>query len=149
MKTSREYPNRPIVGVGGVTIHEERVLLIKRAYPPLQGQWSIPGGGLDVGETIADGVRRELKEETGIDVRVLDHIETFERIQRDASGRVQFHYVILDYLCELIGGEAQAGGDATAVTWSTEGELARCALTETATRVIQRAFVMARERRNA
>ena len=149
MKTSREYPNRPIVGVGGVTIHEERVLLIKRAYPPLQGQWSIPGGGLDVGETIADGVRRELKEETGIDVRVLDHIETFERIQRDESGRVQFHYVILDYLCELMGGEARAGGDATAVTWSTEEELARYALTETATRVIRRAFAMAREKNSA
>jgi ADP-ribose pyrophosphatase YjhB (NUDIX family) len=146
MRTSREYPERPIVGVGGVVIHKERVLLIRRAHQPLQGEWSIPGGGLDVGETIVQGVRRELEEETGIDVRVLDHIETFERIVRDGSGHVQYHYVILDYLCGLAGGELRAGGDATDVAWAAEDELATYALRETAMRVIAKAFLMMRER---
>ncbi|HKQ86385.1 MAG TPA: NUDIX hydrolase [Candidatus Acidoferrales bacterium] len=146
MRETREYPARPIVGVGGVTIRGGFVLLMRRAYQPLQGEWSIPGGGLDVGETIADGVRREVEEETGIHVRVLDHIETFERIVRDDFGRVQYHYVILDYLCEAVGGELRAGGDATDVAWVAEEELPKYSLRDTATRVIVKAFAMARAR---
>ncbi len=142
MRTSREYPARPIVGVGGVVIRDGSVLLIRRAHPPLQGEWSIPGGGLDVGETIAAGVRRELIEETGIEVRVLDQIETFERIMLDDSGKVQYHYVILDYLCEAVGGELLAGGDVTDAAWVPKGELAAYSLRETATRVIFKAFAM-------
>ena len=149
MSNSREYPARPIVGVGGVVIHEGRVLLIRRAYPPLQGEWSIPGGGLLVGETIIEGVRRELLEETGIEAHVLDPIEVFERIVREGSGRVQYHFVVLDYLCEVAGGTAQAGGDATDVAWATEDALAPYSLTETATRVIRKAFDMARQKRAA
>ena len=146
MRENREYPDRPIVGVGGVTIREGLVLLMRRAYQPLQGEWSIPGGGLDVGETIAEGVRREVEEETGIQVRVLDHIETFERIVRDDFGHVQYHYVILDYLCEVAGGELCAGGDATDVAWVAEDELPKYSLRETATRVILKAFAMAKDR---
>jgi ADP-ribose pyrophosphatase YjhB (NUDIX family) len=146
MRENREYPARPIVGVGGVTIRDGCVLLMRRAYPPLQGEWSIPGGGLDVGETIAEGVRREVEEETAIRVRVLDHIETFERILRDDLGRVQYHYVILDYLCEAVGGELRAGGDATDVAWVAETDLPRYALRETATRVIVKALAMAKSR---
>jgi 8-oxo-dGTP diphosphatase len=146
MRENREYPMRPIVGVGGVTIRDGSVLLMRRARPPLQGEWSIPGGGLEVGEAIAEGVRREVEEETGIQVRVLDHIETFERIVRDDSGRVQYHYVILDYLCEAIGGELRAGGDATDVAWAEENDLPKYLLRDTATRVIVKAFAMARGR---
>jgi 8-oxo-dGTP diphosphatase len=146
MRTSREYPERPIVGVGGVTIQDGRVLLMRRANPPFAGEWSIPGGGLDVGEAIAEGVRRELSEETGIEVRVLDHIETFERIIRDDSGRVQYHFLILDYLCEPIGGELRAGGDATDAAWVGENEIAKYALREAATRVVGKAFAMAKVR---
>ena len=146
MRENREYPVRPIVGVGGVTIRDGSVLLMRRAHPPLQGEWSIPGGGLDVGEPIAEGVRREVEEETGIHVRVLDQIETFERIVRDDSGRVQYHYVILDYLCEAVGGELRAGGDATDVAWVEEGELPKYSLRDTAMRVIVKAFAMARGR---
>ncbi|MGH9574774.1 MAG: NUDIX hydrolase [Candidatus Acidiferrales bacterium] len=146
MRENREYPVRPIVGVGGVTIRDGSVLLMRRARAPLQGEWSIPGGGLEVGEAIAEGVGREVQEETGIQVRVLDHIETFERIIRDDSGRVQYHYVILDYLCEAIGGELRAGGDATDVAWVRESELPKYSLRDTATRVIVKAFAMARSR---
>lgn len=148
MRENREYPVRPIVGVGGVTIQDGRVLIMRRAYAPLQGEWSIPGGGLDVGETIADGIRREVEEETGILVRVFDQIETFERILRDDTGRVQYHYVILDYLCEAAGGELRAGSDATDVAWVAEEDLQKYRLRESATRVIAKAFAMGKARQH-
>jgi len=146
MTGSREYPERPIVGVGGVTIQDGRVLLIKRVFPPLQGEWSIPGGGLDVGETIVEGVRRELLEETGVTVRVFDQIETFERIIYDDDERVQYHYVILDYYCEAESGEPKAGSDVTDAAWVAEGDLPAYKLRETATRVIVKALGIAKAR---
>jgi 8-oxo-dGTP diphosphatase len=142
----RKYPGHPIVGVGGVVISGGRALLIRRGSPPLVGQWSIPGGMLEVGETLLEGVRRELGEETGIEVRVLDLIEVFERIELDGSGKPRYHYVILDYLCEAVRGEPHAGSDSTAVAWAAPTELERYSLTPTATRVILRAFEVARQR---
>jgi 8-oxo-dGTP diphosphatase len=143
----REYPERPIIGVGGVVIADGRALLIRRGHPPLEGEWSIPGGTLEVGETLLEGVRRELSEETGCQVRVLDLVEVFERIFSDANGRVQYHFVILDYLCEFVSGEVRAGGDVVEAAWAAEPELAKYSLTPTATRVIRKAFRMARGRR--
>jgi 8-oxo-dGTP diphosphatase len=142
----REYPERPLVGVGGVVIRDERTLLIRRGSAPLEGEWSIPGGMLELGETILEGVRRELLEETAIEVRVLDLIEVFERVTRDEAGKLKYHFVILDYLCEAMGGEAQAGSDVTDVAWARESELRKYSLTPTATRVIQKAFEIARGR---
>lgn len=142
----REYPERPIVGVGGVVISDGRALLIKRGHPPLQGEWSIPGGTLELGETLIEGVERELLEETAIQVRVVDLIEVFERVFRDDSGRVQYHFVILDYLCEPVTGEARAGSDVTDVAWVSEADLDRYSVTVTVTRVIRRAFEMAAAR---
>ena len=135
------------MGVGGVVIHEERALLIRRGSAPLEGEWSIPGGMLEVGETILEGVQRELKEETAIEVRVLDLIEVFERLTRDDGGRLKYHFVILDYLCEVVQGEAQAGSDVTDVAWAHEAELNGYSLTPTATRVIQKAFEITRGRK--
>ena len=146
MTGSREYPERPVVGVGGVIIADERTLLIRRGNAPLKGEWSIPGGTLEVGETIAEGVRRELAEETGIEVRVVELIEVFERIFSDGDGRAKYHFVILDYLCEAASGRARAGSDVTDVAWAAEPELEQYLLTPTATRVIKKAFQMARER---
>jgi 8-oxo-dGTP diphosphatase len=142
----REYPDRPLVGVGGVVISDGRALLIRRGGPPLEGQWSIPGGMLEVGETLLEGVRRELLEETGIEVRVLEFIEVFERINVDAVGKTQYHFVVLDYLCEVIRGEARAGSDVIDVAWARPSEFEKYSLTETATRVILKAFEMAKER---
>jgi len=142
----REYPERPMVGVGGVVVSNGRALLIRRGGPPLEGQWSIPGGMLEVGESILEGVRRELGEETGIEVRVGQLIEVFERINPDGAGKTLYHFVVLDYLCEAVRGEAHAGSDVTEVAWAAPQELAKYALTETATRVILKAFEMARER---
>src|SRR5271163_3761539 len=104
--SSREYPERPVVGVGGVVIENGRVLLIRRGGEPLKGQWSIPGGTLETGETLEEGTRREMLEETGLAVRVMELIEVFERIFNDeggsdpaATGRPRYHFIILDYLC--------------------------------------------------
>lgn len=145
MTHKREYPERPVVGVGGVVIRDGRVLLVRRGSEPLKGQWSIPGGTLELGETIAEGVVRELREETGLDVRVLDLIEVFERIF-PGEGRPQYHFVILDYLCEAPDGAPQPGSDVTDVAFAGEDELAKYDLTPTATRVIRSAFRIARER---
>ena len=154
MASSREYPERPVVGVGGVVIHNGRALLIRRGSEPLRGQWSIPGGTLELGESLQQGVARELREETGLDVRVLDLIEVFDRIFPEDTThagvekpRPRFHFVIADYLCERIAGEARAGSDVTDVAFAAEDELVQYHLTETATRVLQKAFVMARARR--
>jgi 8-oxo-dGTP diphosphatase len=151
---AREYPDRPVVGVGGVVIEDGRALLIKRGSEPLLGQWSIPGGTLELGESLQEGVARELLEETGLEVQVLDMIEAFDRIFFDPAApdpgnrsRPKYHYVIVDYLCERLAGEARAGSDVTDIAYATEGELENFHLTQTATRVLLRAFAMDRERR--
>jgi 8-oxo-dGTP diphosphatase len=143
---SREYPQRPIVAVGGVVVHESRVLLIRRGQPPLEGRWSIPGGILEIGETIAEGIERELMEETGVRVRVLELIEIYEKVTRDLDDQPQYHFVILDYACEFVEGTAEAGGDVTEVKWASEQELDGLALTGAAKRVIRKALSMMRGR---
>jgi ADP-ribose pyrophosphatase YjhB (NUDIX family) len=153
MASSREYPERPVVGIGGVIIDRGRALLIRRGSEPLLGEWSIPGGSLELGETLEQGVARELLEETGMTVRVLELIEVFDRIYLDsgtADGRAgqkpRFHYVIADYLCEVVTGEPRAGSDVTDVAFAREDELAGFHLTETATRILKKAFAMDRAR---
>jgi ADP-ribose pyrophosphatase YjhB (NUDIX family) len=154
LTSSREYPERPVVGVGGVIIDQGRALLIRRGSEPLRGQWSIPGGTLELGESLEEGVARELLEETGLEVRVLELIEVFDRIfieniSQPPEGRRQprFHFVIVDYLCERIAGEAVAGSDVTDVAFAAEDQLDDFHLTETATRVLKKAFAMHRARR--
>jgi 8-oxo-dGTP diphosphatase len=143
----RENPERPIVGVGGVVISGGRALLVRRGNPPSEGEWSIPGGVLEVGETLVEGVRRELEEETGIRVKVHEVIDVFERISLDGEGRTQYHYVVLDYLCESGGGDARPGSDVTEVAWVGEAELESYSLTVTARQVIAKAFQIARNRK--
>jgi ADP-ribose pyrophosphatase YjhB (NUDIX family) len=155
MKRKREYPEHPMVGVGGVVIRDGRALLIRRGSEPLKGEWSIPGGMLEVGETLAEGVVRELWEETGLRVRVLELVEIFERIfhledqtapetKDQAVRRPLYHFVIIDYLCEIVEGDARAGSDVTDLVFATEDELARYQLTPTATRVVKKAFELSR-----
>ena len=149
MTEDRQYPEHPVIAVGGVVISEGRALLIRRGQAPLEGRWSIPGGILELGETIADGIARELFEETGVRAGALDLIEVYEKVLRDAGDRAQYHFVILDYLCELEEGTAQAGSDVTEVAWVREEELKQLQLTGAATRVVRKAFAMARERGKA
>jgi 8-oxo-dGTP diphosphatase len=173
MSRKREYPDLPMVGVGGVVIRDGRTLLIRRGSEPLKGEWSIPGGMLEVGETLKEGVTRELLEETGLKVSVGELIEVFERIFRKgeegagtstavgvpvsavgakiegaagAQDRPLYHFVIVDYLCDVVSGEPHAGGDVTDIAFATEEELQNYHLTPTATRVIQKAFAMSRAR---
>src|SRR3989344_7448935 len=120
MAGRREYPERPMVGVGGVVIRDTRVLLVQRASEPLAGQWSLPGGAVELGETLEEAVVRELKEETGLTVRLVKLVEAFERIIRDDSGRPRYHYVLLDYLCEPVEGSARPGSDVQARARSGE-----------------------------
>jgi 8-oxo-dGTP diphosphatase len=156
MASSREYPERPVVGIGGVIIDRGRTLLIRRGSEPLRGEWSIPGGTLELGETLEEGVAREVLEETGIMIRVIELIEVFDRIYGEdgtIAARTQknprFHYVIVDYLCERIGGEPRAGSDVTDVAFVFEEELGKYHLTETARRILKKAFAMDRARRKA
>ena len=144
-----------MVGVGGVVIDDGRTLLIRRGSHPLKGEWSIPGGLLEVGETLERGVVRELAEETGLEVRVIELIEVFERIfpappKADGTpgdpARPQYHFVILDYLCEIRGGTLTAGSDALEFAWAREEELPKFDLTVAVTRVLKKAFARARER---
>jgi len=150
---AREYPERPVVGIGGVVIEEGRALLIRRGSEPLLGHWSIPGGTLEIGETLEQGVSRELLEETGVHVRVLDVIEVFDRIfpgEPLQDGQIRgprFHYVIVDFLCERLAGDPRAGSDVTDVALAAEDELEQFPLTETAARVLRKAFAMDRVRR--
>jgi ADP-ribose pyrophosphatase YjhB (NUDIX family) len=117
----REFPSAPLVGVGAVVVDEGRVLLVRRGTEPLKGHWSLPGGLLELGETLAEGVVREIGEETGLTVEPLEMIELLDRIHRDGA-RVQYHYVIADYLCRVVGGALQAGSDADAVRWVERAE---------------------------
>lgn len=153
MPSASEYPDRPMVGIGGVVIENDRALLIRRGSEPLLGEWSIPGGMLELGETLEEGVARELLEETGLEVRVLELIEVFDRIyvestagSADPKRGPRFHYVIVDYLCERVAGEPVAGSDCTDIIFAQEEELGRYNLTETATRILKKAFAMARAR---
>jgi 8-oxo-dGTP diphosphatase len=135
----REFPDRPIVGVGGVVIHRQRALLIRRGCEPLKGQWSIPGGMLELGEELAEGVRRELKEETGLDVEPLQIVAAFDRITREAE-RVKYHYVIVDYVCRRKGGKLKPASDVTDARWVRREEMPKYHLTEMATEVILQSF---------
>jgi 8-oxo-dGTP diphosphatase len=137
---SRAYPDRPFVGVGAVIVHQGSVVLIKRRFEPLAGQWSLPGGAVDVGETLVECVAREMLEETGLVVEVGPIVEVFDRIIRDGDGRVQFHYVLVDYLCRPVGGTLQAGSDVAEAVYAAPGELERFALADPANAVIRRAL---------
>jgi 8-oxo-dGTP diphosphatase len=143
--SQRLYPARPIVGVGGVIVDGDRLVLIKRKYEPLAGRWSIPGGTLEVGEPLEEGAGRELLEETGLSVRIGPVIEVFDRIHRDETGRVKYHFVLVDYLCRPIGGQLQAGDDVSEAEWVPFGGLVPFDLTDKATEVIRKAEAMARD----
>ena len=135
----REYPKHPLVGVGGVVIHRNRVLLIRRAREPLKGEWSIPGGLVELGEDLAAGVRRELKEETGLDVEPREVIAAFDRIFREGR-RVKYHYVIVDYVCRLKGGRLRPASDVLDARWVRREDLPQYKLTEIATKVVAQSF---------
>ena len=133
---ARRYPARPIVGVGGVAFIDGQVVLIKRRFEPLAGRWSLPGGTLELGERLHEGLAREMREETGLVVEVGPLVELFDRITRDDDGRVRFHYVLADYLCRPVGGTLEAGSDVADVVLADPDRLAPFELTPTTLDVI-------------
>ena len=144
----REFPQAPLIGVGAVIVQDGRVLLVQRGRDPMKGQWTLPGGVLEVGESLVEGVIREVREETGLDVEVLELVELLDRIHRE-DGRVRFHYVIADYLCRVTGGELHAASDADAVRWIERAEWnshSALKIDPITTRVIEEGWQMARTR---
>ena len=120
----RSYPDRPVIGVGAVILDGDRVLLIKRAHEPLKGQWSLPGGGVELGETLERAVAREVHEETGLHVEVGPIIDVLDRIVHDAGGRVEHHFVLVDFVCHPSGGVLRSASDADAAEWVRLDDLA-------------------------
>jgi 8-oxo-dGTP diphosphatase len=141
----REFPEVPLVGVGAVIIEPDRtknsrVVLVKRSHPPIQGQWSIPGGVLELGEMVREAAVREAREETGLIVEPGQLLGVFDRVLRHADSRVQYHYVLIDFLCRPVGGELCAASDAAEVRWFTREELPALNLAEDTQEVIEKGF---------
>jgi len=140
MVIRREFPELPLVGVGAIIIEGDRVLLVKRAHPPIEGQWSIPGGVLEVGEMVREAAVREAREETGLVVEPGELLGVYDRILRDPEQRVQYHYVLIDFLCRPVGGELLAASDAAEVRWFRREELPALRLAEDTLEVIGKGF---------
>ena len=134
----RSYPDHPIIGVGAVIIDSGRVLLVRRDSEPLKGEWSVPGGMLELGEKLRDGVRREVLEETGLTVEPGEVLDVFDSIFTDNEGRTEYHYVLIDYLCRPVSGEAKAGTDVSEVKWVSEAELPALELRSLTEQVIRK-----------
>jgi 8-oxo-dGTP diphosphatase len=139
-EADRRYPSRPFLGVGALIFEDGRILLVERGKEPLKGYWSIPGGIVETGEKLEEGVRREVLEETGLEVEPFSMFEIFERIIPDAEGKPEYHYVLIDYLCRRLNGEPAAASDANRVAWVSEPELGGYRITEGTLAVIERAF---------
>ncbi len=135
--SKREYPDCPRVGVGAIVMKEGRVLLVKRAAAPNKGLWAIPGGSLELGETLREGARREIREETGIEVRVKDPVYAFDYFERDQEGRIRFHFVIVDLLADYVRGELKAADDALEACWLLPEELDALELTPSTVEVLK------------
>jgi 8-oxo-dGTP diphosphatase len=137
----REYPDRPYLGVGAVVLDDQRrVLLVLRGGIPMQGEWSLPGGVLETGETIIEGMKREIFEETGLLIEPVRFAGVYDRILRDSVGRAQYHYVLVDHVCNVVGGELHAGDDVKEVRWVAEKDLPEYKLAELTERVIREAL---------
>ena len=141
----RDYPDRPLLGVGAVIVRNEQVLVVRRANPPLKGEWSIPGGLVETGETTREALVREIREETGLTVEPVEFIEVFERILHDADSRVQYHFVVIDYLCRIISGESCPGSDVSEMRWATFDDLQILGITPETRGVIRKGLNAAKK----
>ncbi|HSU58258.1 MAG TPA: NUDIX hydrolase [Bryobacteraceae bacterium] len=133
----RRYPARPVLGVGALIFDSGRVLLVERGKPPLAGYWSLPGGGVEAGERLEDAIIREVKEETGLEVATNAIAAVFERLMPDAAGTCEYHYVLIDFYCSILGGELRAGSDSRSTGWFPIDSLDDLLMTEGTREVIQ------------
>lgn len=134
----RDYPDRPIVGVGAVVVNGDRAIVVRRATEPLRGEWSIPGGMLELGEKLREGVAREVLEETGLEVEVGEVLDVVDSIFPDAQGRTQYHFVLVDFLCRAAGGELRASSDVSEAQWVTAQEAGNLGMKEITVGVIRK-----------
>lgn len=132
-----EYPDVPLVAVGALVVKDDRVLLVRRGQPPSEGMWAIPGGRVELGETLQAAAEREIEEETGLTISAGDPFHTFDVIQRDDAGRIRFHYVIVDLLAVYVSGVLQPGDDAREARWVTRDELEELPVNQTTLEVLQ------------
>jgi 8-oxo-dGTP diphosphatase len=139
----REYPEAPLVGAGAVIVDRGRVLLALRGNAPLKNRWSLPGGMVELGETVREAAAREVREETGLHVEVGQLLGVFDRVIRDHAGRIQYHYVLVDFLCRIASGELNAAGDAVDVRWFARAELAALELAADTQKLIDDAMASA------
>ena len=135
----RDYPDRPVVSVGAIVLDGDLVLLVKRAHEPLKGQWSLPGGVVELGETLEAALVREVREETSLEIEVGPVVEVLDRLHADATGRFEFHYVIIDYLCYPRSAALAHGSDADAVEWVPIAQLSERGVTAKVNEVVQKA----------
>jgi ADP-ribose pyrophosphatase YjhB (NUDIX family) len=138
---TRRYPPRPVLGVGALIFNRDKILLVERGNDPLKGYWSLPGGVLEIGETLEEGIVREVREETGLEVKPLKVLEIFERIIRDAQGAPEYHYVLIDYICRVTGGSLRAADDASRAAWVPRRLLSTYAITTGTLPVIEKGFL--------
>ena len=141
----RRYPDQPLVGVGAVIFRGEEVLLVRRGQEPARGAWSLPGGLVELGETLTGAIHREIAEETGLRVRILGIAAVLERVFPDAAGKIAYHYVLIDYLCEYLAGELKPGSDITAARFVALADLDRFGLPQLTLKVICRAWEQFRQ----
>ena len=137
---NRQYPDRPILGVGALIFRGDCILLVERGKEPLKGYWSLPGGVVEIGETLEQAIRREVREETNLEIEILDVLEIFERIMLDGKGRPEYHYVLIDYLCRATADDARPASDVAQVAWVRREDLHRYHITEGTPTVIQKGF---------
>jgi ADP-ribose pyrophosphatase len=143
----REYPEAPIPTVGAVIFSGERVLLVRRGKAPNKGTWTLPGGAIELGETMRQAIEREVREECGIQVQAGDIVEVLDIIQRDEAGALRFHYVLLDLVCQCVGGEPIAGDDVAAVRWAHPDEFDALEVSQRARTVVAKARAVSRSDR--
>ena len=140
MEDDRRYPRRPILGVGALLFRGDSILMAQRGKQPLLGWWSLPGGAVETGERLEEAICREVLEETGLEVRPVVMHEIFERLMPDGEGKPEYHYVLIDYICEITGGEEQPGDDVSRVEWVRREDLKNYTITEGTLGVIERGF---------
>ena len=140
MSEERRYPKRPLLGVGALIFRRNYILMVERGGDPLKGWWSIPGGLVETGELLEDAIRREVREETGLEIRPAGMLQIFERIMRDSRGAAEYHYVLVDYICRVRGGMLHAGDDVSRAEWVRRPDLKNLQITEGTLAVIEKGF---------
>lgn len=140
LKPKNDYPDHPRVAVGAVVFKEERVLLVRRGQPPAEDLWAIPGGSVKIGETLQEAAEREIREETGIQIQAAEPIYTFDVIERDAAGKVRFHYVIVDLAADYVMGNPSPGDDAVEARWVSADEISKLKVSAATVKLLKTQF---------